>query len=173
MENEGEMRKNIMLRSAAAMLCLVLISGWAISGVLAKYVTGGSSGDSANVAAFSVTEGAFETKSIDLLPGSGTQNDKNTFDITVTNNSEVAVKYTFTMELTGNLPLKIATANKEELTKGNDSDGNMTWSTNVAAGENSTNNYTFYPVWDSSKNSYIYSGGVESIQVTVSAEQED
>jgi hypothetical protein len=173
MENEGEMRKNIMLRSAAAMLCLVLISGWAISGVLAKYVTGGSSGDSANVAAFSVTEGASETKSIDLLPGSGdADKDKNGFHVSVTNNSEVAVKYTFTMELTGNLPLEIAT-DDEALTKDSDSDENMTWSTNVAAGKNSTNNYTFYPVWDSSKNSYIYSGGVESIQVTVSAEQED
>ncbi len=49
------MKKNVMLRVASCLLVAVLLSTCAISGTFAKYVTTGSSADSARVAEWGVT----------------------------------------------------------------------------------------------------------------------
>lgn len=49
------MKKNVMMRVASVMLVLVLMTSSVISGTFAKYVTSGTSTDSARVAKFGVT----------------------------------------------------------------------------------------------------------------------
>lgn len=167
---------------AAGLLCLALLSAWALSGLLARFVSGSEDGDAASVASFHITDGtSSETKSITLKPGSNTGTDEktNTFQVVVTNDSEVSVNYTFAMKLTGNLPISVAAAQAADgtanaLTQEKDADGNdlLVWRTTAPASADSST-YIFYPVWQETYSDYRYSEGVESIQVTVTAEQED
>jgi hypothetical protein len=171
MEQKTKPTANRILQAAAGLLCLALLSAWALSGLLARFVSSSEDGDAASVASFHITDDTSSvTQSITLKPGSniGSVDDDSQFQVVVTNDSEVAVNYTFSMKLTGNLPLTVATT-ETGLTKENDQ---LIWHATAPASASSST-YTFYPVWPENDSDYRYSKGVESIQVTVTAEQED
>lgn len=88
----------IMMRIAAALLCLVLISIHLMSGMYAKYSTTGRGDDSARVANFDVEITGEETD----LEVTCREN-KGAYTITVNNKSEVAVAYT--ISVTADTPL--------------------------------------------------------------------
>lgn len=80
---------SIMMRIAAVLMCLVLLSLHLMSGLYAKYSSSGNSDDSARVAKFQVNvTGTPNAVSIDSKA-----NNNGTYTITVTNESEVAVSY--------------------------------------------------------------------------------
>ena len=67
MEQTKKYQKNWMLRAAAVLLCMVLISTWMLSGLMARYASGGSGNDSARTAAFVFhLQDGEETRYIDL-----------------------------------------------------------------------------------------------------------
>ena len=93
MRQTAKVKKNIPLRLAAVLLCLTLFSVYLTAGLFARYTVSGSGADTARVA-------GFQPKAV-ISPGKGTiQYDINkiddyelTYEITVTNLSEVAVNY--------------------------------------------------------------------------------
>lgn len=79
---------NIMMRLAAVLFCLVMISTHLMGGLYARYVTKGTGSDSARVAKFDV-EGSGSGEI--ALQAESTAEGK--YTINVTNNSEVDVSY--------------------------------------------------------------------------------
>lgn len=79
----------ILMRIAAVLFCLVVVSTYLMAGLFARYTTNGSSGDSARVAGFHVAlTGVTDGVTYDvttLEPGKVT--------VTLDNQSEVAVSY--------------------------------------------------------------------------------
>ena len=111
------MKKNMMLRIASVMLVAVMMSTCAISGTFAKYVTSGTSTDSARVAKFGVevvanSGAAFaQTYTSDTVGYVGATVDATEkvvapgttgtlANITINGTTEVAVKVSHTAELT-------------------------------------------------------------------------
>lgn len=90
---------SIMMRIAAALLCLVLLSTHLMSGLYAKYTSKGTGTDSARVAAFDVNvTGAAGSLAV-TCTDSGTTT--GSYTVTVENQSEVAVSYTLSVTVTG------------------------------------------------------------------------
>ena len=90
---------SMMMRIAAALICLVLISTHMMSGLYAKYTSRGTGSDSARVAAFDVNV----TGTPDAVAVSCTESGiaNGTYTLTVENQSEVAVRYTLMVTVTG------------------------------------------------------------------------
>lgn len=81
----------ILIRTAAVLFCLLLVSVYLMSGLFARYVSTGQGGDSARVAGFDVT---VTPVSNDVHIEYGvSQNDEGAYQITVENDSEVAITY--------------------------------------------------------------------------------
>jgi len=102
----------VMCRLSAVMLLLTLVSFHVISGTVAKYVTGsGTVSDNAQVASFSVEALGDDGNVSSLSLEYGSANASKSYKITITNNSEVAVRYTvsitFTSDVSGMLTAKI------------------------------------------------------------------
>lgn len=88
----------ILIRAAAVLFCLVLITTAMMAGLFARYTAKAAKEDSARVAAFNVhTSG-----SGDLAVSCAVQD--GTYTITVTTDSEVAVAYDLIVTLEGELP---------------------------------------------------------------------
>lgn len=103
MQTQKMKKINIPIRIASVLLCLVLFSLYMTSGMLAKYTTGGRSEGDGRVAKFNVSavdggtnEFTFDQKLEQQPDGS--------YAITITNNSEVAVRYTLKLEFADNIP---------------------------------------------------------------------
>jgi hypothetical protein len=172
MEQKKKRTGNRIPLVAAGLLCLALLSSWLISGLLARYTTSTEGGDAARVATF-VIDGSAEgnTGYVYIQPGSGEDaNDIDEFTIEVTNNSEVAVRYRFSMDVEGNLPLELTPT--DDSSNLEPSENNLEWHTKDAV-QNGTTKYKFKTVWKNKNNDYRYSDGIESIKVTLTAEQED
>jgi hypothetical protein len=180
METAAESHGNRMIRLALVLTCLTMLSLWRLSGLSARFVTGANSGDEARVAKFEVagdiTDGS--TQNIVVYPGN-TGKDAS-FTVQVTNSSEVAVRYKFTLENEGNLPLKLTTQPPDSKQTAEDSrvkkldDAGLVWqTTDVIPPGDSVNSYTFYATWDEKQNDYRYSVGVQNVKIIVTAEQED
>lgn len=111
MRNIKSRSGTVMLAVALSLLCFVLISTYMMSGLYARYTSSGSGDDTARVAKFDVSyawEGEVDIKVQNSLEGS--------YTFSVTNNSEVAVRYS--------LYLNFDTAFPEYLTvKVDDTDG--------------------------------------------------
>jgi len=112
------------LRLAAGLLCVMLGSSCYLSGIMARYSTTATSSDTARVAKFLITEDierqgfSGEVDSAGLTGAAGPQT---IALLGVTNDSEVAVKYTIKVEkITGNLPVEISLL--ETSTSGNSSE---------------------------------------------------
>ena len=97
-----------MLKLAVILLCLVLITTHFTSGLYARYISRSSADTSARVALWKV--GAKEGKPALTIDCSSSDLDDE-YEITVTNNSEVAVKYgivvVFTEALKSGITLKM------------------------------------------------------------------
>lgn len=86
---------------AASLLCLVLVSGHFVSGILARYTLGGSGEDSTRAAAFAVSATADEASPVSIVSDGTDENGKATYDVTVKNDGETAVRYVATVVFTG------------------------------------------------------------------------
>ena len=91
-------KMNIPMCAAAVLLCLTLFSLHLMSGLYAKYVSKDSGSDSARVAAFNVitTGDVGDGVSVDCYDKTD-----DTYTIEITNESEVAVRYTISVALDG------------------------------------------------------------------------
>ncbi len=147
---------------ALGLLCAVLISAYALSGLYARYISNASSGDSARVAKFSFTDD-FDEKYVDF-PASFAPGESQTNTIEITNNSEVAIKYVVTFEnLTNNLPLESKV-------------GNEAFTSGVIAANGGTAIFSWtiqWPTDDSSKTSPDLAGKMDMIRIIVTVEQVD
>lgn len=126
------MRKNRTMRLAALLLALTLITSCFVGGTFAKYVTSGTSEDSARVAKFGVTidmeadpmfaaeydtddteyTGAVSVKSFngeDLVVAPGTNSGNNAATFSISGTPEVATKVSITLDVTEDVFLKAAT----------------------------------------------------------------
>jgi hypothetical protein len=172
METAAEYRGNRIVRLALVLTCLTMLSLWRLSGISARFATGADSGDEARVAKFDVGgDITGSTQNIVVHPGS--TGDNSSFTVQVTNSSEVAVRYKFTLENVGNLPLKLTTGSGQAGVEQLDDKG-LVWRTTdaIPPGEEEKS-YTFYASWDEKTNDYRYSVGVQNVRITVTAEQED
>lgn len=96
---KSDIRANTALRLAVVLFLLTLISAHILSGLLAKYCTSDNDVNTARVASFSVSASG-QPEGVEM---SAQRNGDNTYSITLTNNSEVAVSCA--MEIKFNKPL--------------------------------------------------------------------
>ena len=109
MRNESVRRKNWMLRIAAVLLIMVLVSTHMVSGLFARYTTTASGSDGARVAKFQITESLLnEDDSVFTSVAAGVvPNVPCEVEVAVDNASEVAVTYEIAVgKASDNLPLK-------------------------------------------------------------------
>ena len=158
------MKKNKMMRIASVLLVAVLLSTCAISGTFAKYTTTATTSDTARVAKWAFTlEGApiannftfdlfeYTDNNVDV-DGNGSENviapgTTGSFEINLTNNSEVNAKYTisFTENNEQNIPLQYSV----DGATWKDSIAELTMAnlTNIAIDMGASANQTIYWRW--------------------------
>ena len=108
------MKKNYVMRFAAVLLVLVLLSTCVVSGTFAKYVTSDDAQDEARVAKWGVTvtvtgddafktayDGSVQSSTSDDVVAPGTSGTLATLSITGTPEVDVNIKYEATLTLTG------------------------------------------------------------------------
>jgi hypothetical protein len=152
----------ILMRTAAVLLVLVMMSTALVTGRFARYTSSASGSDSARVAKFEVTENTdsltIETAA-DVIPGGTIKK-----DIIVTNNSEVAIEYRIAVRsIYENLPLTFSVQVGESVQS-------APFTANMAPGE--TKDYTLIAEWTGS-NDISYAGKVDMLEITLSATQID
>lgn len=151
----------IVLRAAAVLLILVMLSTSMVAGRYARYTSSASGNDSARVAKFRVTEsGELKTTFIvKISPGKSV--DKT---ITVANDSEVAVEYEIIARNEhNNLPLQFQLMDMDGETPVD--------AAQLAPGK--TKDLTFRIIWEAGYTSDSYIGMVDAIQLTITATQID
>lgn len=84
---KSDIRANTALRLAVVLFLLTLVSAHILSGLLAKYCTSDNNVNTARVASFSVSASG-QPEGVEM---SAQKSGDNTYSITLTNNSEVAV----------------------------------------------------------------------------------
>jgi hypothetical protein len=169
METAAGYHGNRMIRLAVVLTCLTMISLWRLAGLSARFATGANGGDLARVAKFEVDGNIKEGGTGNIVVAPGSSSGDTSFTVRVTNNSEVAVRYKFTLENEGNLPLILTTTDKKVVRT---TDPGQVWKT-IDVVFPGTTDYKFSATWDESQNDYRYSVGVQNIKITVTAEQED
>lgn len=161
-------RPNWILCLAGVLFCLTLFSMHLTSGLYARYVARGTSGDRAMVAKFSIEQTGTIDRfiAVDVCPDFTSQ----TYTIALENNSEVDVAYTVHVErMTENLPLNLT------LTGSNVSEGSggITAAGTMDANSGVTVSYGLRIAWPGSETAEAYSQEIDAIRVTVRAEQID
>jgi hypothetical protein len=141
-----------------------------VSGLSARFTSGSSADDQARVAKFDVYANSTNSETFDFTDFKPGDTKENIIQVDLTNKSEVAVRYEFLFEMSGDIPLTLRA--KEDLTQSSQ-DGSSCWSTTEPANSNSEKTYKFDLIWPEDENSYAYNPGVASITVTVKAVQED
>lgn len=168
--HKNKIEMNISIRIAAVLVCLTLLSTYFVSGLFARYATSGQGDDSARAAKFSIEgKDAFLQKTIEanLIPGG-----KESVDLQIENNSEVAVEYTVTVtNKTTNLPLNFWMKKTGGSTV-EAADDEITFTGRWLPGSN-TDKYTLYIEWKADKKDSTLMGKVDYIMVTVTAAQID
>lgn len=149
-------KRNVFLIAALILLCLTLVSMSLMSGMFARYTTKSASNDTGRIAKFRVTGNGFTdavTFNVKMNPG-----DSQNKTLSVSNGSEVAVRYTVSVEnTTNNLPLEVTGTNL----------------TGTLAPGADPADVTFNLEWPADKNDAAYSGMLDNIVVTVTAVQVD
>lgn len=165
---ESSSKGNIFIRIAAVMFCLTLFSTYFVTGLFARYSTSGQSGGYARAAKFSIEGSCTLSQGIeaDCIPGSTKM-----VDLTIENNSEVAVEYTVEVaNETKNLPLRFRMgAGGPAVTE----NANGFSFTNQEIPGSHTDTYTLCIDWKAADNDPDYMGKVDYITVTVTATQID
>ena len=161
----------IVLRLAAVLLSLVLITTGMVSGRYARYVTSASGSDSARVAKFTVTQSILqgETDLAQTIPMPEIKPGETVIiDVVVEHDTEVAVRNTVDVQsLYSNLPLTISVQEKETL-----SSQSSNFSAEYRPGT-FTKEYEAAITWVRGSNDVDYIGMVDLITITVTSEQVD
>ncbi len=167
----GEQLKNWILRAAALLLCLTLLSLFAMSRLYARYTTATSFSDGARVARFQFeandTLSQQESYAVSLDPQTSQK-----IEITLHSNSEVALRCSIAFTSTGNAPLEFAPEQTQldGLTLEKDTDAD-TWHLDIPAGSETTVTPTF--TVQLANAGYENAGSVAEIALTVRTEQLD
>lgn len=171
----------VVLRLAAVLMILVLLTTGVVSGRYARYVTTASHSDSARVAAFvfDVTEqGLGWQLNLDSLQKPG---DQQSFSFKVTNAteagkiSEVSIGYTVTAKAEGSIPVTITIKKADEQKLVFDCTGNASDSFRGVAFEAAVaeeHNYILTVEWPEEKNGIEYAEGNRALVLTVSVKGE-
>lgn len=171
-----EKKRNIsslIMQTFAVLLCLTLLSMWLLSNMYARYTTQASGEDSARVAIFDVTETGTLTQDINdisIAPGGAAE-----YEVTVTNKSEVAIKYSITaVNKYNNLPLRFQMYKKTT----SDSESKQKISgDSIPANDNTAHTYILEISWptgtEAVEKSEDYSGKTDAFVITLKAEQID
>ena len=179
--NENRKIHGIVLRAAAVLLVMVLLTTGVVSGRYARYVTTVSDSDSARVAAFvfDVTEKELGWQlNLDSLKKPG---DHQSFAFTVTNAteagriSEVSIGYTITAKAEGSIPVTITIKEAEEQKLVFDCTGNAAGSFEGVAFEAAVaaeHNYILTVEWPEEKNGIEYAEGNRALVLTISVKGE-
>ena len=138
------MKKNKMMRIASVLLVAVLLSTCVISGTFAKYTSSATSTDTATVAKWDITVedvelgATTETFTFDIFNDKLAPGMSGTFELNITNNSDVNAVYSldFTVTNASNVPIQFST-------DGTSYSADLTDVTNKAltSGENKINIY--------------------------------
>ncbi len=166
MSRTGKLKKWV-LRLAALLLGLTLLSAWATGKMYARYSTGVTYTDGARVAKFNITDAIQQDgTAIQQIDITGMQpGDTRNYTVTVTSDSEVAVYYTITAKTVyDNLPLTFTVL---------DSSNQPMERATIGANETDQKTYTLQVSWPSDKNSPDYAGKVDALAVTLTAVQVD
>lgn len=175
-----EKNRSLVLRIAAILLCLILVSLWMIGDFYARYTTEKDGSDGARVAIFGHDESITVPNNIfeKLVPGSS-----GTYAIEINNGtgediSEVSEKYTIEVVTAGNLPLEytlkedgktIGTFSEKDVAKHSFSDSSMYFE----AAKAGAHTYTLEISWPESENDISLSGLPDYIQININVEQVD
>ncbi|MBR4289272.1 MAG: hypothetical protein IKT52_01375 [Oscillospiraceae bacterium] len=162
----------ILMRTAAALLMLVLVTSGMVSGRFARYVTTAAYEDGARVAKFNIVEakGEFLTQMrANIAPGTSVET------ISVQNYSEVAVEFTIKVEsLYDNIPLYFQVWDKSgsKLAESGSVNGDLTFTGTIGAGRQEEE-FQLCIHWPVDETNINYCGRVDLIQVTMDAVQID
>ena len=161
----------IVLRLAAVLLSLVLITTGMVSGRYARYVTSASGSDSARVAKFTVTQSILqgETDLAQTIPMPEIKpGDTVVINIVLEYDTEVAVRNTIDVQsLYSNLPLTISVQEK-----GTETSGSSIFTAAYGPGT-FKKEYEAAITWVRGSNDVDYIGMVDLIIITVTSEQVD
>ena len=167
----AEKLSSIMMKAAVVLLMLVLVSTSLVTNRYARYTTTAYGEDSARVAKFSVTDvvNGFESEAevdIRFTPGYSYP-----VKITVTNDSEVAIRYSVTPEVPyNNLGLLFSMSKKQA------DNSYASLGTNVFSGELAPNEdaeFILYITYPSTGNDQLNMGKVDIVRLTFNASQID
>lgn len=160
-----------VMRLAAVLLSLVMLTTGMISGRYARYVTSASGSDGARVAKFTVTEQSIKygeknlTTTVpmpEILPG-----ESKTVTVLVEYDTEVAVRNIISVtNKYGNLPLALSVGEKGGTASGGNFEG-------VYPSGQYTKEYEVTISWPAESNSQDYIGMVDLLEITVITEQVD
>ncbi len=171
--NTAKKRRNISLRLAAGLLCLLLGISCYLVGIMARHTTTAASGGDARVAKFLITEDVKPSDKfqvgIDAVEIAGEMEPETIAVLEITNGGEVDVEYTITVKnVYGNLPVKLSIENTPEEEQGN----TLSFKTQMSPGAEKKT-YQLQLGWPSGKNALDYMGMVDYISVTAEAVQID
>lgn len=177
MGKERNVKVDILMCVVAVLLCATLFSMHLVGGLYARYTTSISGSDSARVAAFSIKQEGTIFQNIEAKVTPGTTQ---SVDLTITNDSEVAMEYTLTVtNVTGNLtPLKFKLAPADgtpSVTTESYENGVSINSARQIPGKH-TDKYNLSIVWEQSTNEeddLALMGMVDYITVSITATQID
>lgn len=164
----------ILMRTAAVLLVLVMLSTSMIAGRYARYVTTATFEDSARVARFNIIEELNEEKLFTDV-GARVQPGMTTLEgITIKNYSEVMVDFTITVTSPfDNLPLSFEMKDGEtELKKTVSANGVITFIGRIGPNQQEKA-FKLFISWPIEENSPQYSGKVDVIRISVNAIQVD
>ena len=172
----AEKLSSIVIRAAAVLLMLVLVSTSMVTGRYARYTTSASGEDSARVARFSVTDTIsteagkhFSTSNeVDILFTPGYIHP---VTIIVANDSEVAISYTVTPEVPyNNLGLQFSMS-KKQADNSYASLGAGVYGCELAPNEDAE--FILYITYPSTGNDQLNMGKVDIVRLTLNATQID
>jgi hypothetical protein len=161
-----------VMRLAAVLLSLVMLTTGMVSGRYARYVTSATGSDSARVAKFTVTQQSIKYGTTDLttmipmpelLPG-----ESKIVDMLVEYDTEVTVKNVISVEsLYHNLPLTF------RISEQNTDSSFAERAEFICESGKYTKAYQLTITWPADKNSQDYIGMVDLLEITVTTEQVD
>lgn len=140
----------------ALLVLLLALAVCTLGEITARFVSRAVGSDSASVAKFDVTVAGTMTESFgisesELAPGESFEK-----TVSVTNNSDVTMKYTVRVESTGNLPLDFSWTE---------------YSKTLGVGESDSHDLTV--TWRAGEKSFLYSQEVDDVRIHVTCEQVD
>ena len=166
-----EPKRNIPVIMAAILLCLTMLSACLLSGLYARFTVEDEAGDEARVAAFNIEGSGFsQSINFNMIVNPG---DTVTKSLTVTNKSEVNVRYTVTLvNTTKNLPLVL---HDSESLSYLSLDSERSFSYVLLPNATDALTYGFEFLWPGDVNDGFVerSGMLDNIRVTITATQID